>query len=207
MESWKKAVLLGLLLFCGLYRCSVDVEGQDLEGSLRDAAHIMSQRYGVPESLLLAMVEVETRMGTLMGNTLVVGVFEARIKKYEDGYRREMLTEDERAAYNYALAQLKQLNNIVRRTGRDISTLIGSKSGAMGPLQFIPSTWSRHGQDGDGDNIKDPYNPYDAMAAVAYFIAYHGKDSETTAIKAYNPGKKSYVNKVRAEQKEFKRGK
>lgn len=40
---------------------------------------------------------------------------------------------------------------------------------AMGPLQFIPSSWRTLGRDGNGDGVADPDNLYDAaLAAVAH---------------------------------------
>lgn len=42
-----------------------------------------------------------------------------------------------------------------------------SSAGAMGVMQFIPSTWKSHAQDGDGDEKKDPNNAWDAIFAAA----------------------------------------
>jgi membrane-bound lytic murein transglycosylase B len=40
---------------------------------------------------------------------------------------------------------------------------------AMGPLQFIPTTWRQLGRDGNGDGVADPDNLYDAaLTAVAH---------------------------------------
>ena len=40
---------------------------------------------------------------------------------------------------------------------------------ALGPLQFIPTTWLQLGRDGNGDGIADPDNLYDAaLTAVAH---------------------------------------
>lgn len=40
---------------------------------------------------------------------------------------------------------------------------------AMGPLQFIPTTWRELGRDGNGDGTADPDNLYDAaLTAVAH---------------------------------------
>jgi hypothetical protein len=41
-----------------------------------------------------------------------------------------------------------------------------SSANAQGPWQFIPSTWKSLGEDGDGDGIKDPNNPKDAVLAA-----------------------------------------
>ncbi len=38
---------------------------------------------------------------------------------------------------------------------------------AVGPMQFIPSTWRELGRDGNGDGVKDPNNLYDAALTAA----------------------------------------
>lgn len=46
---------------------------------------------------------------------------------------------------------------------------------AVGPTQFIPSSWRAYGQDGNGDGIKDPHNIYDATLATAAHLCGTGK--------------------------------
>lgn len=65
---------------------------------------------------------------------------------------------------------------------------------AVGPMQFIPSTWKRWGADGNGDGLVDINNIYDeALAAGRYLCASAGADTLNTrdgvirAIWAYNP--------------------
>ena len=41
--------------------------------------------------------------------------------------------------------------------------------GAMGPFQFIQSTWNTHGQDGNGDGVRDVQNVFDAAAGSVSF--------------------------------------
>jgi hypothetical protein len=41
---------------------------------------------------------------------------------------------------------------------------------AIGPMQFIPSTWARYAGDGDGDGVADPHNIYDAALAAATLL-------------------------------------
>jgi membrane-bound lytic murein transglycosylase B len=47
---------------------------------------------------------------------------------------------------------------------------------AVGPLQFIPGTWSWAGLDGDGDGSADPQNVFDAAAAAAGYLCRGGRD-------------------------------
>lgn len=41
---------------------------------------------------------------------------------------------------------------------------------AVGPMQFIPSTWAAVGTDGNGDGVADPHNFYDAATAAARYL-------------------------------------
>ena len=62
-----------------------------------------------------------------------------------------------------------------------------SSAGAMGWMQFIPSTWEAYGVDANDDGRKDPYNPVDAICAAArYLRAAGGAEDLRTAIFAYN---------------------
>ncbi|MFD8015883.1 lytic murein transglycosylase [Streptomyces sp. NPDC059762] len=52
---------------------------------------------------------------------------------------------------------------------------------AVGPMQFIPSTWATWGQDANGDGKKDPNNIYDAAQAAGMYLCADGRN---LAIKA-----------------------
>lgn len=72
---------------------------------------------------------------------------------------------------------------------------------AVGPLQFIPDTWSRWRRDGDGDGETDPQDIDDAaLSAAAYLCAYGSLRDWTgwsTAIFGYNHSA-AYVNSVKS---------
>ncbi|WP_175648399.1 lytic transglycosylase domain-containing protein [Protofrankia sp. BMG5.30] len=73
---------------------------------------------------------------------------------------------------------------------------------AVGPMQFIPSSWASAGSDGNGDGQRDPNNIDDAaLAAAGYLCAYNRNLSDPaqlrTVILAYNPSD-DYVRAVLA---------
>jgi membrane-bound lytic murein transglycosylase B len=49
-----------------------------------------------------------------------------------------------------------------------------SSAGAMGPMQFLPSTWAAYGADGDGDGFTDVMNPADALHGAARLLCANG---------------------------------
>ena len=72
---------------------------------------------------------------------------------------------------------------------------------AVGPMQFIPSTWQLAGRDGNGDGEADPFNIDDAALTAASYLCAHGRDLTTAAgwtdaIYSYNQSD-SYVEQVR----------
>src|SRR5215213_4553989 len=48
---------------------------------------------------------------------------------------------------------------------------------AVGPMQFIPTTWRSLGRDGNGDGVADPNNLFDAAVAAAGYLCLSGGGS------------------------------
>jgi len=80
-------------------------------------------------------------------------------------------------------------------TGKSGSTGKKSYAGAMGPMQFLPSTFRHYGVDGNGDGIKDITNVEDAIFAAANYLKACGYPDVKKALWGYNPSQ-SYYNKV-----------
>ena len=60
-------------------------------------------------------------------------------------------------------------------------------AGAGGPGQFLKPTWRLYGVDGDGDGVKDRYNPADAIPGTANLLRRRGAPGDyRRAIFAYN---------------------
>lgn len=62
---------------------------------------------------------------------------------------------------------------------------------AVGPMQFIPSTWARWASDGDGDGLGDPQDIDDAAVAAGRYLCANNRDLATgpgwsRAILSYN---------------------
>lgn len=76
-----------------------------------------------------------------------------------------------------------------------------SSAGAVGPMQFLPSTWSEYGVDGNGDGRTDVWDPLDAVPAAADYLcrfgAGRGGGSLSAAVFAYNHSD-AYVREVLA---------
>jgi hypothetical protein len=64
---------------------------------------------------------------------------------------------------------------------------------AVGPMQFIPTSWTIFGRDGNGDGVADPHNVYDAAAAAVAHLCGRGpvdlddRAQLSRAILGYNP--------------------
>jgi peptidoglycan hydrolase CwlO-like protein len=62
-----------------------------------------------------------------------------------------------------------------------------STAGAMGPMQFLPSTWETSGVDGNGDGVANILDPRDAIPAAAGYLESGGAPQDWyAALFSYN---------------------
>ncbi|MEZ5098393.1 MAG: lytic murein transglycosylase [Thermoleophilia bacterium] len=88
------------------------------------------------------------------------------------------------AAYDVPWQVLAAINKIESNFGSNMGP---SSAGAVGWMQFLPSTWERWGVDGDGDGLADPWNATDAIYSAARYLAATGAPGDLhRAVFAYN---------------------
>jgi murein DD-endopeptidase MepM/ murein hydrolase activator NlpD len=97
------------------------------------------------------------------------------------------------AVYSVPWQVLAAINKIESNFGRNMGP---SSAGAIGWMQFMPSTWERWGVDADGDGLANPWSAEDAIAAAARYLAASGGASDISrAVFSYNHAQ-WYVDEV-----------
>ncbi|WP_234321105.1 lytic transglycosylase domain-containing protein [Streptomyces katrae] len=81
---------------------------------------------------------------------------------------------------------------------------------AVGPMQFIPSTWATWGADGNGDSKRDPNNIYDAALGAGLYLCAGDRNLSDQAqldraILSYN-NSREYVNTVVGYMHQYQNG-
>jgi cell wall-associated NlpC family hydrolase len=96
-------------------------------------------------------------------------------------------------AYGIPWPVLAAINKVETGFGRNLGP---SSAGAIGWMQFMPSTWARWGIDANGDGVADPNNPTDAIFSAARYLAGCGGQFDIArAVYCYNHAS-WYVNEV-----------
>lgn len=121
----------------------------------------VTQRFGVPTEILLAVWAQESSFGQVQGD---FDVIRSLATLAYDGRRRD-----------WAEGQLKHALDIVVDGRRARSGLKGSWAGAMGQTQFMPDNYLRLGVDQNGDGRVDIWtSEADALASAANLLAQAG---------------------------------
>ncbi|HEY4236706.1 MAG TPA: bifunctional lytic transglycosylase/C40 family peptidase [Gaiellaceae bacterium] len=96
-------------------------------------------------------------------------------------------------AYGIPWEVLGAINKVETNFGQNLGP---SSAGAVGWMQFMPSTWARWGVDANGDGVADPNNPTDAIFGAARYLAGCGGQFDIArAVYCYNHAT-WYVNEV-----------
>ena len=113
-----------------------------------------------------------------------------------------------RAAAEYGLdwTKLAAVGQIESDQGRSRVPGVGAgtnPAGAAGPAQFLHSTWARYGVDADGRGSMNPYDPADAITAMAAYLKASGAPEDwRAALFTYNHSS-AYVDSVLALSRRY----
>jgi membrane-bound lytic murein transglycosylase B len=148
-----------------------------------------NRRFGVEPPVVVAVLMVETALGTYPGKYQTINVLSTMAVSQEEAVREKIfagLTEEQKHMQSRAVMskrltkratrsyrELKAVLNYAHKNDIDPFTLFGSSEGAIGIPQFLPSNIEHYGRDGDGDGRIDLFNHPDAIASVAFFLRAH----------------------------------
>jgi peptidoglycan hydrolase CwlO-like protein len=112
----------------------------------------------------------------------------------------------EAAAANYGFGPDWYILAAVGKVESDHGQAMGpSSAGAMGPMQFMPTTWEASGVDGNGDGVANVMDPEDAIPAAASYLQDGGAPQDWyRALYSYNHAD-WYVKKVLAVAEAYRR--
>lgn len=139
-----------------------------------------SQKTGVRPALILAILSQESDLGRNTGNCLVTDLETGDGKGKNTGTPFSGIMKVPRDTVPFA--------RIMDALGRDWSTTPvscpqpGGYGGAMGPTQFIPSTWEMYEgriEGALGIDASDPWNPLHAITATGFYLADVGAAGQT----------------------------
>lgn len=185
-------------------------------------ADLAAKRAGIRTSFLLALLEVETGKqfedGVItVGTNLGTGNWKRDLYDCYINLKKRGAAEAEKRAF-FLITESLGLDPDKMPVSRRPSYGCG---GAMGPAQFLPTTWLRFKNrvaSLTGHNPANPWNAEDAFTAAAVFLADAGADSQTkageiAAAKTYLSGNPSckkticsyYSNRIIALAKEIDR--
>jgi len=131
-------------------------------GRLHSGALERAAERGVPASVLLSIVGVETSYGEITGKHRVVDALAT-------------LAFDFPPRSSFFRGELEQFLLVAREESLDPLGPQGSYAGAMGIPQFMPSSFRAYAVDGDGDDRRDLWASWaDVFASVANYLRAHG---------------------------------
>ncbi len=146
------------------------------------------EEFGVDKTVITAILLVETRLGSYLGNQTVINTLATMASLTDDTLKERIWNAipdqkkpkketflkkvEKRSKWGYE--ELKALIRYTDREGIDPSDIQGSYAGAMGISQFMPSNALTLAQDGNNDGRIDLFDHHDAIFSVANYLKHHG---------------------------------
>jgi membrane-bound lytic murein transglycosylase B len=135
--------------------------GQEHLAENRNLLTAIGEKYAVPPAIIVALWGIESDYGRLTGGYSAVA---ALATLAYDGRRPVFFRKE-----------LLILLSLIDKGRISVDPLSGSWAGAMGQVQFMPSTFASYAVDWDGDGRADIWNSRaDAFASAAHYLAKAG---------------------------------
>ena len=146
-------------------------------------------KFGVPWSIVLALLQIETSCGKHTGRERVFYRLARLASVAEPGNIQENVAQQSRertgasevqisaranVLQSMFLPQLKETIRVAQEMGIEPLELRGSSGGAIGIPQFLPGNIVRYGADADGDGKVNIYTAPDAIFSTARFLSVSG---------------------------------
>ena len=135
--------------------------GQDRFAAHRALLTEIGEGYGVDPHIIAGIWGMESNFGGFSGVRPTIGALAT-------------LAWDPRRA-TFFRGELFNALEILNRGDIDLAHMKGSWAGAMGQLQFMPSSYLDYAEDYDGDGRRDIWStPADVFASIANYLVGHG---------------------------------
>ncbi|MBA0088793.1 MAG: lytic murein transglycosylase [Acidobacteria bacterium Pan2503] len=135
--------------------------GRQMLQRYRAVLRRVSNNYGVPAPVIVALWGMESNFGRLTGSEPTITVLAT------------LAWDPRRGAF--FRQELFDALDILNRGDIELSRMRGSWAGAMGQLQFMPSSYLKYAVDFDGDGRRDIWgSPADIFASIANYLKQHG---------------------------------
>jgi len=171
----------------------------------KDIFDAVEKKYSVPREILVALLFVETRLGTYLGKDLALwslasmanadrpermggGMDDIPITDKHTEWLQARLTDKSRWAYN----ELRALLEYCYTHNLDPLSMPGSVYGAIGICQFMPSNIVPYGDSGGSDGVVNLFSDRDAIFSAARYLSKHGwntnmsVDRQRAVLRRYN---------------------
>ncbi|MER5920350.1 lytic transglycosylase domain-containing protein [Streptomyces mirabilis] len=167
---------------------------------------------GIPATVLDAYKKAEAELRASKPGCNLPWQLLAAIGKVESGQARGGRVDASGTTYSPILGPKLDGNGFALIADTDHGAYDGDPAydRAVGPMQFIPSTWAWAGRDGNGDGKKDPNNVYDAALAAGHYLCRFDRDLSVqsqmnAAILNYN-NSTEYLNTVLSWLEYYRKG-
>jgi membrane-bound lytic murein transglycosylase B len=141
--------------------------GREAFAAHRDLLEEVGAAYAVPPRIIAAIWGVESNYGRFSGVRPTVAALAT------------LAWDPRRAAF--FRGELFNALEILNRGDIDLSRLRGSWAGAMGQVQFMPSSYLKFAEDYDGDGLRDIWSdPADVFASIANYLSNRGWTSASS---------------------------